>query len=246
MRRPADSLSLDWGTFQALEGTHGGPPEAPAAGPRRTGERGPGSTAERVAEMLAPSAQDNVRAGKVHPQFYDYLHDVKARFHPTLATVEKDGGAPKVAGFFKAWWRGYLDALAARDFRAPDPRERNEEQQGAVELSCDVCLTVRPGESPVIEVAHHSISAEMDGDAVAALREAVAARPATEALLPAGVKGDGSGKARVCYRFSASARRLPPAALGCSFDEVTLKAGCVWPLKKIFHSDVKLISAWPG
>jgi hypothetical protein len=30
------------------------------------------------------------------------------------------------------------------------------------------------------------------------------------------------------------------------FDEVTLKVGCAYPLQKIFHTDVKLISAWPG
>ena len=30
------------------------------------------------------------------------------------------------------------------------------------------------------------------------------------------------------------------------FDEVTLKAGCVWPLKKIFRTDVELVSAGRG
>jgi hypothetical protein len=245
MRRPGDDLSLDWGTFQALEGSQGGPSEKPARSVPATHDPGTRSTAERVAEMLAPDAEDNVRAGRVHPRFYDYLRDARARFHPTLATVEKDAGAPRVAGFFKAWWKSYVKDLVARNGRPP-PRETTEEQQGAVELTCDICLTVRLGETPEIEVVHRSISEELDQEAVAALRFSVAARPAGEPLLPAGVKRDAAGPARACYRFSASARRLSPAAIGCSFDEVKLEAGCVWPLKKIFHSDVKLISARPG
>jgi hypothetical protein len=241
MRKPGDSLSLDWGAFQAVEGT-AAPAPAGSRGPR---ESAAPSTAQRVAEMLAPSGEDNVRNGKVHPQFYDYLRDAKARFHPALATVEKDAGEPKVAGFFKGWWRSYLQDLAERK-GVPDPRETGEEMKGAVELTCDICLTVRLGETPELEVIHHSISEEVDREALMALRHAVDARPLTEPLLPAGARRDGAGKARVCYRFSATARRLPPTLPGCGFDEVTLKAGCTWPLKKIFHSDVKLISAWPG
>jgi hypothetical protein len=243
MRRPGESLSLDWGTFRALEG-NGADAAPPPVAPRPSRDRGARSTAERVAEMLEPTAEDNVRAGRVHPQFYDYLRDAKARFHPTLAQTERDAGAPKVAGFFKAWWQSYLKDLAARNGR-PDPREVTEEEQGAVELTCDVCLTIRLGATPEIEVVHHSISEELDQEAVTALRLSVAARPANEPPLPAGSKGN-AGSARACYRFSASARRLPPAAIGCSFDEVTLKGGCVWPLKKIFRTDVKLVSAGPG
>jgi hypothetical protein len=245
MRRPGEDLSLDWGTFQALEGSQGGPPAARATGGRRARDPGTGSTAERVAEMLAPDAEENVRAGRVHPQFYDYLRDARARFHPTLATVEKDAGAPRVAGFFKAWWKSYLEELAARNGR-PHPREATQEEQGAVELTCDICLTVRPGDTPEIEVVHHSISEDLDREAVTALRFSVSARPVDGPLLPAGLKRDAAGTARACYRFSASARRLSPAAIGCSFDEIKLEAGCVWPLKKIFRSEVKLISARPG
>jgi hypothetical protein len=149
-----------------------------------------------------------------------------------------------VAGFFKAWWQSYLKDLAVRNGR-PDPREPTEEERGAIELTCDVCLTIRLGAGPEIEVVHHSISEELDLEAVTALRSSVAARPANEPLLPAGGKS-GAGIARACYRFSASARRLPPGAIGCMFDEVTLKAGCVWPLKKIFRTDVRLVSVGPG
>jgi hypothetical protein len=244
MRQPGANLSLDWGTFQALEGN--GPPVAPAGGPsarRRSREQDGGTTAERVARMLAPSGEDNIKAGRVHPQFYDYLRDVQARFHPTLATVERDAGTPKVAGFFKAWWQKYVQDLAAYSRQSANRPEPSEEQQGAVELSCDVCLTVRFGETPDIELVRGSISAEMNEEALAAVRLAVAARPATEPLVPAGATGT---SARACYRFSASARRLPPTALGCSFDEMNLKVGCAWPLKKIFRSTVKLLTVGPG
>jgi hypothetical protein len=251
MRSAGDNLALDWGTFHKLEGS--GPP-APAGGqgPARrtrehgTGSGGEGSTADRVAAMLRPSGEDNIRNGKVHPQFYDYLRDAQARFRPTLATVEKDAGAPKVAGFFKDWWQGYVRDLARWNNHPAELPEVTADQKGAVELACEVCLTVRFGDSPELEVVRHSISPDLDQEALIALRHAVDARPVTEPLLPAGARAAAGGAVRACYRFSATARRLPPTALGCGFDEVNLKAGCAWPLKKIFRSEVKLISANPG
>src|SRR3954471_16172642 len=181
-------LTLDWGTFQAVEGASG--PPAPGAAPTRRRERGGDgrSTAERVAEMLAPTGEDNVQAGRVHPQFYDYLRDVQKRFQPTLATVEKDGGPPKVAGFLKGWWQQYVRDLAAWNGHSAHAAP-TEEQMGGVELSCDVCLTVRLGETPRIDLVRRSISGEMDALALEAVRNAVQARPATEPLIPAGGTG---------------------------------------------------------
>jgi hypothetical protein len=196
--------------------------------------------------MLQPTGEDNIRTGKVHPQFYDYLRDAKARFHPTLATVEKDAGVPKVASFFKAWWQSYVHDLAARNGRPDDARPATAEQEGAVELACQVCLTMRFGETPRLEVVRHSISPELDLEALTALRHAVDARPMTEPLLPAGARAIDGTAVRACYRFTATARRLPPTAIGCGFDEVSLKVGCAWPLKKIFRSNVELLSAGPG
>jgi hypothetical protein len=247
MRSATDNLALDWGTFHKMEGN--GPPAPGAAPARRTrgqGSGGEGTTAERVAGMLRPSGEDNIRNGKVHPQLYDYLRDAQARFHPTLATLEKDAGAPKVAGFFKDWWQSYVRDLARSNGHPAELPEATAEQKGAIELACEVCLTVRLGEAPQLEVVRHSISPDLDLEALTALRHAVDSRPVTEPLLPFGARPAEGEAVRACYRFSASARRLPPMALGCGFDETTLKAGCAWPLKKIFRSEVKLISAGPG
>ena len=240
MRPGGNSLSLDWKTFQKME---------PAITPtgRRHGQGDDLSTSARVAKMLAPTGEENVKNGHVHPQLYDYQRDAQSVFHPAEASLDREAGRPTVGGVFKEWWQGYLDALERDNGRFREQQAGRGADEGGVDLACDVCVTIAFGQAPRVEIGHRSSSDEMDGEAMKAMRFAVDNRPATEPLWPAGTREDRAAPMRACYRFSASARRLPPVMLpGCAFDEVKMKVGCVWPLKKIFKSDVKLVSAGPG
>jgi hypothetical protein len=241
MRAEGPKLGLDWRALAKVQ-TGEGPPVL------RKGDGEAISTGARVAKLLAPTAADNVRVGKVHPQLYDYQRDAGAAFHPAETTVE--GGKPSVRGVFKSWWAGYLAALDADNghpLHAHEARAGRNDAEGAVELACDVCVTITFGQVPRLDLAHKSSSDELDAAAMSAMQFALDRRPITEPLWPAGTRADTAAPMRACYRFSASARRLPPVMLpGCAFDEVKMKVGCAWPLKKIFKSDVKLVSAGPG
>jgi hypothetical protein len=241
MRPAGPKLGLDWRTFSGME-------PAPAA-PKKKGEGDDVSTGTRVARMLAPSAEDNVKIGKVHPQLYDYQRDALSAFHPAETTVDKADGKPSVGGVFRQWWATYLAAIDADNGHAHEHETRagRNADDGAVELACDVCVTIAFGQVPRLELSHKSSSDELDEAALEAMRFAVDHRPVTEPLWPAGAHADNAAPMRACYRFSASARRLPPVMLpGCAFDEVKMKVGCTWPMKKIFKSNVKLVSAGPG
>jgi outer membrane biosynthesis protein TonB len=240
MRPEGPRLGLDWRSFAKVE-------PAPASSKKKGEEVG--STGARVAKMLAPSSEDNVKVGKVHPQLYDYQRDALSAFHPTESTTDAADGRPSIKGAFRQWWASYLAAIESDNGHAgqQETRAGRSDDKGAVVLACDVCVTIAFGQAPRLELAHGSSSDELDRAAVEAMRIAVDKRPVTEPLWPAGTRADSAAPMRACYRFSASARRLPPVMLpGCAFDEVKMKVGCTWPMKKIFKSDVKLVSAGPG
>jgi hypothetical protein len=132
-------------------------PAQPGHG-HRNRDRG-GSTAERLRTLMAEDTSDaNVRDGLVHPQIYDYLRDARRLFTPTLATVERQLGAPT------------LPQAYAKD--------------DAKSLACDVCLVVAPDAPPRAELQLGSDSEEFNRMAIAALTAAAGSRPRDADLAP--------------------------------------------------------------
>jgi TonB family protein len=214
-----------------------------------------------AARVRNDAARANVAAGKVHPQMYDLLRDARKGFAPSKLALDRDPRAPNTVGrTLKQWFGGILrphvdpedlrqqrpdqNRLGAPDVLAPDNRAALQGTGGYLGLSrgrssavkpmdCVVCVVLRPGVAPQVQVSESSGNDELDTAALDALRRASANRP-PEPDVPS---------QKSCYRFRATVQRVPPVpVIGCAFDETNLTARCHYPTQKVYKTTVTLES----
>jgi hypothetical protein len=237
------------------------PPDPNAAPAPRT-RPGPPRFSERLAALeRRDRARANVDRGQVDPQIFDYLRDAQKGFVPPRAALDNDRRAPNTVGrSLKQWVGGLLrphgDAEDQRQMepdqgraRGPDVLNRDTRasmrrmgaflglargQSGKAEpMQCLVCVVVRAGRAPEVVLDSSSGNAELDRAAVDSLEQATRTRAVESYVRPQ----------KSCYRFRATVQRVPPVpVIGCNFDEVTLKAGCVYPTQKVYKTTVELES----
>jgi len=183
-----------------------GPAEAPPAPdkPRRKA-RLPGTGLT----TLEPEVDEKVRF--IHPRALEVLARTEQLFRPDFQrTADEVRGELNADKTLKRWLFGTL---------GNDPEAMSNLVPS---IACLVCVTLRPGASPEIELAGPSGSPWFDGAATESLtRGAVQQRP-DEPFDPA----------RACYRFAAKVWRTRP-------DLTNLLA---IPFKLNFRSSVRLIS----
>jgi hypothetical protein len=239
MRQP--ELLLDQGAVDRLtrDGVIAGPRLEPGVATGR--KRGP-SFGDKLAAMLRQDeARGNVERGKVHPQVYDYLRGAQRLFQPDLNTVYRNPSAPNTVGrTVDQWARGAAGTRYLRDPGRGLPADQfagynaaTRATADAAAMTCLICLVIRPGESPRVELAASSGSREVDRAATEALGRTAGRRPGDGDLRPQ----------RSCYRFSVSLTRAMPApVVGCGFDEATMTGRCSWPGRLMMRTKVWLES----
>jgi hypothetical protein len=243
MRMPPTSLALDYDAIDRLtsEGVLDRPHFPLGLPPKRP--RGPSFSERLAARVRDDQARNNVEVGKVHPQIYDYKRGAERLFKPDMDIVYRDPRAPNTVGrSVRQWVDGGAEAFksAGRSLfeDAPDvlsgyTRLQEGTMSAAQPMACLICLVVRPGESPRVELASSSGNKEVDRAAVDALTRTANRRPTDPDVR----------QQRSCYRFSVKIIRIPPVPMvGCGFDESTLSASCYYPTKKVVRTDVTLES----
>ena len=255
MRFPPASLLLDHDGVDRL--TRDGVidrPELPPGLPTKR-PRGPSFGERLAARVRDDAARGNVERGDVHPLAYDYMRGAQRLFRPDPEVIYRDSRAPNTVGSsLKLWARGAYNAVRPfqtveeqdRSRWARDPHRQGPDdmfnryngwikgtEQAATPMACLICLVIRPGETPRVELAASSGNQEVDRAAVEALERTADRRPTDPDVR----------KQRSCYRFSVTITRIPPVPIvGCNFDEAALKASCYYPTKKVTRTDVKLES----
>jgi hypothetical protein len=255
MRFPPASLLLDHDAVDRLtrDGVIDGPQLPPGLPTKRP--RGPGFSQRLAARVRDDAARDNVERGKVHPQAYDYMRGAQRLFRPDPEVMYRDQRAPNTVGrSLKLWAKGAYNMVRPwqtveeldRTRWARDPHRQGPDdmfkahngwikgtEQAAQPMACLICLVIRPGETPRIELAASSGNKEVDRAAVEALERTAERRPTDPDVR----------NQRSCYRFTVTIIRIPPVPIvGCNFDEAALKASCYYPTKKVTRTDVKLES----
>jgi hypothetical protein len=182
-----------------------GPVEAPPADekPRRR-PRLPGTGLT----TLEPELDDKVKL--IHPRAFEVLTKVERLFRPDRQrTADEVAGDLRAGPSIKRWLFGSL---------ANDPEAlRNK----VPTLACLVCVTLRPGVPPEVELSGPSGSPWFDSAATESLRRASVPERPDDALDPA----------RACYRFSAKVWRTRPDLTNLAI-----------PFKLVFSSKVQLVS----
>jgi hypothetical protein len=196
-------------------------------------------------------AEENVRAGRANPLFFDYLRHARDRLTPeaTRLAEKLPLGAAETT---KGWARGYLKGVADAHnglgalLRAPDetvggvptPRPdvlgayneaEHQAASGAEQRSAEVCLGVAPNHAAVVTLRRSSGNAALDRLALDSFRSASDVRTVTPDVQPA----------LACYRVRISAYRVPPLPT-VSFDFI--KRRIIYPLKRITEVTVDLQS----
>jgi len=238
-------------------------PPDPTAAPAVAERAGSPRFSDRLAALRRrDEARTNVVKGKVDPQIYDFLRDAQNGFAPSRLALDRDRRAPNTVGrTLKQWFGGLLrphgDAEDQRQW-APDQQGRQHapdvmnkdsraalrrmggylglargESAAAQPMECLVCVVVRANRAPEVVLDGSSGNAELDKAAVQSLERATRTRTVETYVRPQ----------RSCYRFRATVQRVPPVpVIGCRFDEVTLKGGCVFPTQKVYKTSVSLES----
>jgi hypothetical protein len=193
-------------------------------------------------------AEENVRAGRANPLFFDYLRHARDRMTPEATRIAETlplGAAETTKG----WARGYLQGVAdahhglASPLRPPDeavggPRPDvlgayneagRQAEAGAEQRSAEVCLGVAPNHSAVVTLRRSSGNAALDRLALDSFRSASDGRPGTPDVQPA----------LACYQVRISAHRVPPLPT-VSLD--LIKRRIIYPLKRITNVTVDLQS----
>jgi hypothetical protein len=182
-----------------------GPVETPPAEERpRRKPRVPGTGLT----TLEPELDDKVR--QIHPRFFEVLTKTEKLFHP-----DRDRVADEVAGDLRAgtsikrWLFGSV---------GNDP----EAMKNLVPtLACLVCVTLRPGVAPEVELSGPSGSPWFDRAAAESLRRGSVPERPDDALDPA----------RACYRFAAKVWRARPDLTNLAI-----------PFRLVFSTKIQLIS----
>jgi hypothetical protein len=184
-----------------------GPVEAPPAPdkPARRKPRLPGTGLT----TLEPQIDEKVRM--IHPRFFDVLAGAEKSFRPEPQRLIDEVKGELAAGkTIKRWLFGGLGGdVDALKNQVPT-------------LACLVCVTLRVGKAPDVELAGASGSAWFDRAATESIRRAVSPRPEDDRTLD---------PARACYRFAAKIYRQRPDLTNLSI-----------PFKLVFRSSVTLIS----
>ncbi|MCC6750606.1 MAG: hypothetical protein IT371_23290 [Deltaproteobacteria bacterium] len=211
--------------------------------------------AERVRRLLATDlAQHHARSGRVSPRLFEVARRADQLFTVDWELVRGDRahlGSIKrgLASFVYGIWDGWQKALGAqsrshREARgAVEAPQRLEAYAAAAEAAAERADELRAtycietdGREVRLTLASRSGRRPFDRIAERALRTALRLEPEGSPPLPA-----------ACYRFTARFHRVPPLPyVGCSFDEVLLKAACFYPLKRILRTNVELVSAAPS
>jgi hypothetical protein len=152
----------------------------------------------------------DLRGKPIHPRFFEVLTRTEKLFRPDETRVTDEVRGDLSAGTsIKRWLFGGLgnDPEALRD-QVPT-------------LACLVCVTLRPGAAPDVELSGPSGSPWFDRAATESLQRASVPERPDDALDPA----------RACYRFAAKVWRTRP-------DLTNLAV----PFKLNFESKVRLVS----
>lgn len=255
---PRLSLSMRRGLAPDLSPPR--PPVAPATSKVDTRTRqqpDDGSAAaikRRLDKLLASDrAQRNVAQGRVAPALYEIERKASKAFTPKWSLSEGSARrlgriGPSLARTLRGFAKAYLERL---ETYAKLPADKEEERPKMLEgyrrmaraaekeaglLSCELCVTFRLGAEPAIRVKERSDNGAFDR---------LAKRALARALRLQGKRHPAKGEA--CYRFAAKFHRVPPLPMvGCTFDEVHLRAECFYPFKKILRRDVTLLSVDEG
>jgi hypothetical protein len=218
--------------------------------------RGPTFSERLAARQRDDNAHVAVFEGRVHPLLYDFGRDAQRDFKPAEGHLYADSRAPNTVGrALRSWAHDFLTAdpqylwwqrsLAAQKAGARgstlDEAEvlRNYDKMivqnaaGAEPIACLICVVLKPGALPKVELRTSSGNGEMDRAALEALTHATLRRPLDPDVKPE----------RACYQFTATVRRVPPLPIaGCGFDEVKLTFGCYYPTMRVLHTAVTLES----
>jgi hypothetical protein len=182
-----------------------GPVEAPPAAERpRRKPRVPGTGLT----TLEPELDEKVK--QIHPRFFEVLTKTEKLFHPDRERMTGEVAGDLRAGTsIKRWLFGSL---------GNDP----EAMKNLVPtLACLVCVTLRPGVAPEVEVSGPSGSPWFDRAATESLRRASIPERPDEGLDPA----------RACYRFASKVWRTRPDLTNLAI-----------PFKLNFSTKVQLVS----
>jgi outer membrane biosynthesis protein TonB len=193
-------------------------------------------------------AEENVRAGRANPLFFDYLRHARDRLTPDATRLAEKlplGAAETTKGWARGYLKGVEDAhhgLAA-PLRAPDDsvagpypdvlgaynEAGRQAEAGAEQRAAEVCLGVAPNHAAVVTLRRSSGNAALDRLALDSFRSASEVRPVTPDVHPA----------LACYQVRISAHRVPPLPM-VSFD--LIKRRIIYPLKRITNVTVDLQS----
>jgi hypothetical protein len=207
-------------------------------GKRRSGPSRWQRNMDRLARIEA--ARAGVRGAP--PETHDLWRDIERRFEPShelVASLTKAEAGR--AGSVSRWLGRYLGG-----FLADDPTEQGQPferetainraiKAGTLTYDSRMCVHDGPNGEPIVEAEGGSGVPKLDELARKTVIEAAQRR----------VPGTGGG-VRACFRFTARLSRVPPLpVLACGLGK-GWKPECIYPLKEIVQTDVKLDGVEPG